>query len=70
MEKKFNSDKFKKDVKHKRLIIDENTMHISAKKIGVSKSTLSRIENGKTPDMNVFVKILSWLDQCSSVYIK
>ncbi|MEQ8524750.1 helix-turn-helix transcriptional regulator [Gracilimonas sp.] len=35
----------------------------TAKKIGdVSPSTLSRIEKGKIPDLDTFVKICQWLD--------
>lgn len=35
----------------------------SAKQIGdISAATLSRIENGKTPDMATFLKICDWLE--------
>lgn len=35
----------------------------TAKEIGnVSPSTLSRVENGKTPDMDTFLAICDWLE--------
>ena len=34
----------------------------TAKEIGVSAATLSRIENGKQPDLTTFEKICKWLD--------
>lgn len=33
-----------------------------AKEIGVSHTTLSRIESGKQPDLDTFSKICTWLD--------
>ncbi|GCE49826.1 helix-turn-helix protein [Thermosporothrix hazakensis] len=37
---------------------------------GVSSSTLSRIENGKIPDMETFLRICSWLQVSSEEFIK
>ncbi len=34
----------------------------TAKIIGVSAATLSRIESGKQPDLDTFVKICKWLE--------
>lgn len=33
-----------------------------AAEIGISPATLSRVENGKVPDLNTFTKICQWLD--------
>ncbi|NEP84828.1 MAG: helix-turn-helix transcriptional regulator [Okeania sp. SIO3B3] len=35
---------------------------IAAEIDGVSSSTLSRVENGKTPDMDTFLKLCDWLE--------
>ena len=34
----------------------------TAREIGVSPATLSRVENGKLPDLENFVKICQWLE--------
>src|SRR5207253_9358400 len=42
-----------------------------AQEIGdVSPSTLSRIENGKLPDMDTFLRICDWLHVSSEEFIK
>lgn len=33
----------------------------AAKEIGISPATLSRVENGKLPDLNTFKRICDWL---------
>lgn len=43
----------------------------AAKEIGdVSASSLSRIENGKIPDMEVFLRICDWMDVTPDTYIR
>lgn len=52
--------KFSAMVKDKR---GDMGLREMAKKIGnISPSTLSRIEKGKIPDLETFVKICQWLD--------
>ena len=34
----------------------------TAREIGVSPATLSRVENGKLPDLENFAKICQWLE--------
>ena len=41
----------------------------AAKEVGVSPATLSRIENGKVPDLETFGKICQWLGDDPSVYL-
>lgn len=42
-----------------------------AQEIGdVSPSTLSRVENGKVPDMDTFLRICDWLQLSSEEFIK
>lgn len=41
----------------------------AAKEVGVSPATLSRVENGKVPDLETFGKICQWLGDDPSVYL-
>ncbi len=41
----------------------------AAKEVGVSSATLSRVENGKVPDLDTFGKICRWLGEDASVYL-
>ena len=41
----------------------------TAKGIGISPSTLSRVENGKIPDLETFGKICAWLDDDPALYL-
>lgn len=41
----------------------------AAKEVGVSPSTLSRVENGKVPDLETFGKICHWLGDDPSIYL-
>lgn len=41
----------------------------SAAEVGVSPATLSRVENGKIPDLETFSKICKWLDEDPAVYL-
>ena len=43
---------------------------VAAEIEGVSPSTLSRVENGKTPDMDTFLKLCDWLEIAPNVLIK
>lgn len=38
-------------------------IRITAAEVGVSSATLSRVENGNTPDLETFAKICAWLDR-------
>lgn len=40
-----------------------------AKEVGISPSTLSRVENGKIPDLETFGKLCSWLGDDPSIYL-
>jgi transcriptional regulator with XRE-family HTH domain len=41
----------------------------AAKEIGVSAATLSRIENGKQPDLSTFEKLCRWLEVSPSEFL-
>jgi len=58
---KFDSEKFRKDMISKRVISLDLTMQEASEQIGVSKATISRIENKKSIDMDTFAMCLTWL---------
>jgi transcriptional regulator with XRE-family HTH domain len=41
----------------------------AAAEVGVSPATLSRVENGKIPDLETFSRICRWLDEDPAVYL-
>lgn len=41
----------------------------TAKEIGISPATLSRIENGKIPDLDTFGRICTWTGDNPSIYL-
>ena len=41
----------------------------AAREIGVSAATLSRIENGKQPDLDTFAKLCRWLEVSPSAFL-
>ncbi len=65
----YDKESLKKDLRFKRVIeLDLNILDC-CKQIGISTATLSRIENGKTPDIITFFSIIKWLDAKPSDYI-
>jgi transcriptional regulator with XRE-family HTH domain len=59
----FDSESFGKALRTKRLIDLNWDIRSAAKKIGVSAATLSRCENGKTPDLINFFKLCQWVNR-------
>jgi transcriptional regulator with XRE-family HTH domain len=41
----------------------------AAAEVGVSPATLSRIENGKIPDLETFGKVCRWLGEDPAIYL-
>jgi transcriptional regulator with XRE-family HTH domain len=41
----------------------------AAKEVGVSPATLSRVENGKVPDLETFSRICQWLKEDPAIYL-
>jgi transcriptional regulator with XRE-family HTH domain len=66
----YDSESLKKDLRLKRIIELELNMDECSKRIGISKSTLSRIENGSMPDLLNFLKIVKWLEKDIKEYVK
>ncbi|MEQ8477102.1 helix-turn-helix transcriptional regulator [Fulvivirga sp.] len=59
MASKINSDKLSSMIKSKR---GKQGLRATAKEINISAPTLSRIEQGKLPDIDTYVKICEWLN--------
>lgn len=60
MKKHLNAEKLANLVRSKR---GSRGLRETAKEIGnVSPSTISRVENGKTPDMDTFLALCNWLE--------
>lgn len=55
----FNKEKFSKKVIRLR-VITRLSLRDMAHYVGVSAATLSRIEQGKSPDVESFVRICAW----------
>jgi transcriptional regulator with XRE-family HTH domain len=66
----YDSESLKKDLRLKRIIELELNMDECSKNIGISKATLSRIENGNMPDLLTFLKIVKWLEKDIKEYVK
>lgn len=64
----FNAIVFRKHVVTKRVLDLNISLFEASKQIGVSKATLSRIENGKVPDVETFGRILIWLNEDAKQY--
>jgi transcriptional regulator with XRE-family HTH domain len=66
MKIKFNQIEFSNAVKEKmfnEMLTEKRRIGVRefAKRIGISAPTLSRIENGRTPDINTYLKLCQWL---------
>ena len=44
-------------------------MRAAAREVGVSAATLSRIENGKQPDLGTFEKLCRWLEMSPTEFL-
>ena len=67
---KFNHDLFRKDLITKRVIDIGITIRQAAAIADVSASTISRIENLKSFDMETFVKLCLWMKTEPSKYFQ
>lgn len=75
MKKLFNQDEFSKRVREKmfkQMLNEERKIGLRrfASDIGISTATLSRLTNGKTPDVETFFKICVWLDTTPVTFIE
>jgi transcriptional regulator with XRE-family HTH domain len=58
---KFDQEKFRRDIISKRVIELDLSMDEASQQIGISKATISRIENKKTIDIDTFALCCTWL---------
>lgn len=67
---KYKPDLLRKDLITKRCIVNNITMDDASNQIGISKSTLSRMENNKIPDVETLGKICTWLGTKPNKYFE
>lgn len=65
---KYNPEQLRKDVITKRKIDNNYSLQEVSNLIGISKATLSRIENSKMIDVETFGKICEWLTTSPNKY--
>ena len=65
---KFNNNKFSKDLKSIRQDLGVGVRGLIG--LDVSHSTISRLENGKLPDILTYAKICKWMDKPLETYFK
>ena len=66
----FDALQFLKDIRSKRFIDGNMNLRTAADQIGISASTLSRLENGKVPELLTYVSVCRWLKKSIREYIK
>lgn len=69
MKSKYDSAKFSKEVKTKRVIEENLGVAELGRLIGSSAATISRVENGKTPDIMTYAKLCHWLRKPMNAFI-
>lgn len=67
MSKTLDTQKFSEMIKSKRGNIG---LRVLSKEIGISPSTLSRIEQGNLPDIDTYIKLCEWLDVSTEYFTK
>ena len=67
---KFNFDLLRKDIITKRSIDNRFTMREVSEQSGVLKSTLCRVENGKSFSIETLCLLCVWLDEEPSRYFE
>ena len=67
---KYLESELRKDVITKRMITLNIGLREAAIEIGTSAATLSRIEHGKSIDIETFAKVVTWLDKEPNDYFE
>jgi len=67
---RFSPEQIKKDVQNKRVLDKGMSMDQACLEIGISKATLSRVENEKGIDIDTFAKICTWLKSNPARYFR
>lgn len=63
-------EELKKDIISKRCHYNRIALRECAKQIGISASTLSRVERGRIPDLITYAKLCMWLDKNMNYYFE
>lgn len=66
MSTSLDTQKFSEMVKSKR---GKKGLRQLASEIGISASTLSRVEQGNLPDIDTYLKLCEWLEVSSDYFI-
>jgi DNA-binding Xre family transcriptional regulator len=69
MNQRFEAAEFSSAIRTKRLIHKDIGLREAAKEIGISSSTLSRMENCKNAELDKLLLVSNWLKIPLSVYI-
>lgn len=67
---KFRSKEFSKAVKTKRLISQPIDLRSLADMLGIAHATISRVENGSTPDLKTYCALCAWLGVKADKYLR
>lgn len=70
MEYKFDSERFRHDLKYMRLISRDLSLDDVALQSGVSKPTISRAEKGNKIEISTFLSLCGWMGVSPCDYIK
>lgn len=65
----FDKESFSKSLKQKRIIDENIDLRELAKKLKISISTLSRCENGETPNVVTYATLCNWLETPMDYFI-
>jgi transcriptional regulator with XRE-family HTH domain len=60
----------KSDLLHMRCVVRNVSMDVAAAEIGVSKTTIAKVEQGSMLDVRTFAKLCAWLHTRPSKYFK
>lgn len=66
----FDSEGFSKHIRQKRIIDKNVDLRTLAKILQISTSTLSRVENGRMPELSAYAKICHWIGKPMNHFIK
>ncbi len=66
----FDTKSFSKQLRQKRLIERNVSMETLADELNISKATLSRCENGKTPELITYASLCDWLGISMNQFFK
>ena len=67
---KYRAKEFSEKVKTKRTIKDRIDLRGLSDRLGISHSTICRVENGSTPDIDTYCKLCKWLGAPAGKYLR